>query len=656
MFRRLRLVPSGKTKLERAILVEQHRSLGDLVPLMYVLVFIDAVFLSIASYDSAPRKLTIVAPLLLGLAAGGRSLVWLIRRRRPQPDLRAIRRYLTGTIVAAAVLSLAFGGWALMLFDDADLTRRTCIALYIFIGAMTCCYCLQTFPVATHLVLTCGALPVTIRLLTSDNWFLVGIGVDIMVVSVVVLRMFRANYAGFVEVLASRAKMVTEQRLARLAEGRAHQLAYHDPLTGLPNRRALAEHLDATTRSIGPDEAFGLMLVDLDRFKSVNDVYGHPAGDQLLRAVADRLKTVVGESGRSYRLGGDEFAIVVHHHRRDLDRVRGIAHAVVRDVARPFLADDYVHHIGASVGIALFPIDGDDAQTLMRRADVALYKAKEAGRGCYCAFAEQMDSEIRRRSQIEAEMRVSLGARHFYPSYQPIVELASGRPIGFELLARWKRPDGDEIGPSQFIPIAEECGLINALMLDLLERACIEARDWEGAGNIAINVSPVQLQDGWLSQKMLSVLARTGFPPQRLTVEITENALIVDAAAARQAIESLKNQGIRLALDDFGTGYSSIQHLRMLPFDKIKIDRSFVETLNEDPEVLRIVRGIIGLAATLDLPVVAEGIETQAVADLLRTMGCAQGQGYLFGHPMSKAEVERWIAAEPSREARPAAS
>jgi diguanylate cyclase (GGDEF)-like protein len=655
MLRRLHLVPAGKTKLERALLIEQHRALGQLIPLMYVLVFIDALFLSFATYGSAPYRLTIVVPVLLGIAAAVRSIVWLLRRRRPPPDLRAIRRYLIGTIVAATVLSLAFGGWALLLFDDADLARRTCIALYIFIGAMTCCYCLQCFPVAARLVLACGALPVTLRLLTSGDWFLMGIGVDIVIVSFVVLRMFRTNYAGFVEVLGSRAEMATEQRRARLAESRAHQLAYHDPLTGLPNRRALAEYLALTTGTIGPGEAFGLMLVDLDRFKSVNDVHGHPAGDQLLRAVADRIRSVVGDAGRSYRLGGDEFAIVVRHERGDADRVRTVAHAVVRDVARPFRADERMHHIGASVGIALFPLDGEDADTLMRRADVALYKAKESGRGCYCAFAAQMDSEIRWRSQIEAEMRVALVAGEFYPRYQPIVELATGRPIGFELLARWNRPDGQAIGPSQFIPIAEECGLINALMLDLLERACRETCGWENAGNIAINVSPVQLQDGWLSQKILSVLARTGFPPQRLTVEITENALIVDAANARQAIESLKNQGIKLALDDFGTGYSSIQHLRMLPFDKIKIDRSFVEALADDPEVLRIVRAIIGLAATLDLPVVAEGIETPQTAELLRAMGCAQGQGYLFGYPMTKAEVERWIRGDAPPNARPAA-
>ncbi|OAN60262.1 diguanylate cyclase [Sphingomonas sp. TDK1] len=638
MLPQIHLVRSGRTKLDRAILTEQYRVLSRQIPLMYTLVFLDAMFLGFASYGSVHPRLSVLAPSLLGIAAAVRSIMWVARRGDSMPNLRRIRRYLIGTIVAAAVLSLAFGGWALVLFDQADLARRTCIALYIFIGAVTCCYCLQTFPIAAWLVMACGASPVIFCLVVSGDRFLVGLGVNIILVSAVVLRMFGATHAGFVDVLASRAEMAAGQRRARLAEQRAHQLAYHDPLTGLPNRRALTEYL----RRAEPNQ-FGLMLVDLDRFKSINDVHGHPVGDQLLRAVAGRLNWVVGEGGGSYRLGGDEFAITLPYADGEVDRVRSIAHAIVREVARPFLIDERMHHIGASVGIALYPDDATDADTLMRRADVALYQAKEAGRGCYCAFASQMDAEIRRRSTIEAEMREGLEQGLFYPRYQPIVDLRSGCVTGFELLARWRRDD-IEIGPDQFIPIAEECGLLNTLMLDLLDRACAETRDWPVPASIAINISPGQLRDDWLSHKILSVLARTGFPPQRLTVEITENALIVDAEKAHHAIESLKNQGVQLALDDFGTGYASIQHLRMLPFDKIKIDRSFIETLGESTEALRIVRAILGLAETLELPVVAEGIETVEIAQMLRALGCAQGQGYLFGRPMAKQEVEQWLA------------
>lgn len=292
MLQRINLVRSGRTQLDRAILTEQYRVLGQQIPLMYMLVFLDAVFLGFASYGAVSTRLSVAAPALLGVAALVRSLLWVRRQRNSVPNLRRIRRYLNGTIIAAAVLSLAFGGWALMLFFEVDLARRTSIALYIFIGAITCCYCLQTFPAAAWLVMTCGAYPVVVCLLASGDLFLVGLGVNIVLVSAVVLRMFGASHTVFVEVLASRAEMAAGQRRARLAERRAHELAYHDPLTGLPNRRALTEYLHRAEPA-----QFGLMLVDLDRFKSVNDVHGHPIGDQLLRAVAGRLRWVVGEEG-----------------------------------------------------------------------------------------------------------------------------------------------------------------------------------------------------------------------------------------------------------------------------------------------------------------------------------------------------------------------
>lgn len=238
-------------------------------------------------------------------------------------------------------------------------------------------------------------------------------------------------------------------------------------------------------------------------------------------------------------------------------------------------------------------------------------------------------------------MRAGIGRDEFKPFYQPIIDLKSGNPVGFELLARWATPDGEKIGPDEFIPIAEESGLINELMLRLIKQACTEARDWDPSLSIAVNISPVQLKDPWLSQKVLGTLARQGFAPQRLAIEITENAIISDADNAKRTIESFKNQGMRIGLDDFGTGYSSLHHLRVLPFDKIKIDRSFILALGSDPEALKIVRAINGLAQSLDLPVVAEGIECAATAELLRELGCAQGQGYFFGQAMSGDVVSK---------------
>ncbi|WP_342250058.1 putative bifunctional diguanylate cyclase/phosphodiesterase [Sphingomonas sp. OTU376] len=610
------------------ILVEQFRALRRQVPLMYLMMFADSAFLAFTAYDTVSPWWSLGMPALLAVLSAVRAAFWLKRRGDiPRPEL--IPNYLRGTILVAATLSFAFGGWGLLLYAEGDLMRRACIALYIFIGAISCCYCLQSVPRAGQAVLLCGAAPVTFCLILSPDWSLRGLGFNILVASFVAVRMMRTSHAGFVEMLASRSHMAAEQARAQGAEQRAHQLAYHDPLTGLPNRRALAEALERRMAPDGSGASLGLLIIDLDRFKSINDVHGHPAGDQLLRDVAARVSAVVGEEGVSYRLGGDEFAVILDG---DGEGARRIAHAIVNAVMKPFAGSELVHHIGASVGISLYPQDALDLDTLMRKADIALYKAKHSGRSQHCAFEPMLDAEIRRRAEIEREMREAMKTDAFVPYYQAIVCLKSHEVVGYELLARWRRAEGEEIGPEQFIPIAEECGLIDTLMLRLLRRACRETRDWQVP--ISINVSPTQLKDPWFSQKLLGVLIRERFPARRLTVEITENALIVDAGSAQDAIASLRNQGIQLALDDFGTGYSSLQHLQMLPFDRLKIDRSFVAAMGRDPQAMRLVLAIVTLANTLELPVVAEGIENAATAEALARLGCAMGQGFHFGHPM----------------------
>lgn len=430
----------------------------------------------------------------------------------------------------------------------------------------------------------------------------------------------------------------------RAAEERAHGLDYHDPLTGLHNRRALREHLGALATHRSVATRTGLLMVDLDRFKTVNDLHGHLAGDRLLMQVAARLAGVMPEGGRAFRIGGDEFAITLDLTRTDDDAARVLARQIVQEMSRSFDEGGRVHHISASVGISIFPDDAQDGEALMRRADIALYRAKEGG-GCgHRSFEPKMDAEIARRANIEAELREALKNEEFRPAFQPVLDLRTGATVGFELLARWPRSEGEEIGPGEFIPVAEESGLITELMLQTLAFACAEARDWDPALTIAINISPGQLADPELCGNILATLTRFGFAPRRLAVEITENALILDFDKAKTAIESFTNLGIKVGLDDFGTGYASLQHLRMLPFDKIKIDRSFILALDHDPEALKIVRAIIGLAASLELQIIAEGIENEAVALQLRDLGCTQGQGFHLGYPVPGSQVTRVLS------------
>lgn len=621
------------------LLVAQYQALRKQIPLMYALMSVDAAFLGFASFGEVPLGLSVGMPVALLLVTVCRALIW-VRRPGSVPPVASVRRHLRSTVILAGVLSSAFGGWGLLLLEAADPVQMFAVALYIFVGAIGCCYCLQPLPTAARLVMLLGAMPVTIRLILSSDWYLFGVATNFLIVAALVSRTLSTSHRGFIEVLNSRSEMLAEQERARLAEQKAQQLAYHDALTGLQNRRALTEHLDALRIGDTPAEKVALLLLDLDLFKSVNDVHGHPEGDRLLRCVAARLTRVVGEAGAAYRLGGDEFAVTLGLHRTQPDAGAEMAERLIKELGKPFQIDGLAHHIGASVGLSIFPVDAIDSETLMRRADIALYKAKAQGRSRHLAFEPGMDAEIARRSYLERDLRRDLTRNAFRPWYQPIVNLRSGRITGFEMLARWHKGERLRVGPDQFIPIAEECGLVGDLMLALLEQACADAARWDPDLTLSINVSPTQLKDRALSGKVLKVLEKTAFPPHRLKLEITENVLISEAENAKAVIGALKERGAKLALDDFGTGFSSIQHLRILPFDNIKIDRSFIEGLDQDDEAYRMIEGMIRLAASLNLPVVAEGIERPATLDLLKDLGCAEGQGFLFGKPMEAARVD----------------
>jgi diguanylate cyclase (GGDEF)-like protein len=615
------------------LLSEQYDALRKQIPLMYVLMFINIVFLGVSTYGDVPLTLSLGMPAAMSVAITVRAALWL-RRRTVAATPSQIRDYFRGTIAAAAVLSLVFGAWGVLLFEGTDSLRSSSVALYIFVGTISCCYCLLTLPVAGRLVLLFGAMPVTVQMLLSNDRHLVGIALNFLMVALIILRTMATSYGDFTEVVRSRSNMQAERERARGAELRAQQLAYSDALTGLPNRRALSEQLDTLPAQDGPATRLALLVLDLDRFKSVNDVHGHPAGDRLLQAVATRLVDTICSVGTAYRVGGDEFAVTIEFPEWDRDPTAELAQRIVATFAQPFLVEGLLHHIGASVGVSVSSRRAADRETLMRQADIALYKSKEQGRSQYQAFHAQMDVDLIRRSMLERDLRADINNSAFVPFYQPIVNLTSGDIAGFEMLARWKRVDGRQIGPNQFIPIAEECGLVGELMFQLLEQACVDAVSWPSHVTLAINVSPVQLKDPWFSEKVLAVLARTRFPAPRLTLEITENALISEPENAQRLVESLKNQGMLLALDDFGTGFSSIQHLRMLPFDKIKIDRSFVQELERGSESYKMVFAITQLAKSLSLGIVAEGIEKESSLELIRELGCAEAQGYLLGRPM----------------------
>lgn len=628
------------------LLLGQYYALRRQIPLMYALMFINVLFLGIATFRDVPLGMSFGIPVLLSVAIVARALLW-VRRRSIVVKPDEIKSYLRGTIVTAAILSMIFGAWGSVLFSEAEPIRSVSISLYVFVGAISCCFCLQALPVAGYMVLLFGVLPVTIRLFFASDWSLFSVGANFLIVALLILRTLSTNHAGFKAVLQSRADMLVEQERARAAELAAQHLAYRDTLTGLANRRALGEHLDRTLVRHGRGHGVGthlyLFMLDLDLFKGVNDAYGHGAGDHLLKAVAQRLTTVVEPAGHAFRLGGDEFAVTLEIRENSYMMAVAMADRLVREIAAPFSIGRFSHHISASIGISCFPANAADREALMQQADIAMYDAKSGGRSRHRFFEPSMGQALAERAILERDMRADFGTDAFHPCYQPIVNLASGRIVGFEMLARWTRPDGTTVEPNRFIPIVEECGLIDELMLQLLERVCVDAAKWPADLTIAINVSPIQFRDRWLAEKILALLVRQGFSARRIGLEITENALIADPVAAQRIIKSLRNQGVSVALDDFGTGFSSIQHLRLLPFDKLKIDRSFVANVDTDKAAHRMVSAIIRLAESLELSVVAEGVENASVRDTLHRLGCQEAQGYLLGMPLNAADTDAML-------------
>lgn len=431
----------------------------------------------------------------------------------------------------------------------------------------------------------------------------------------------------------------------RKAEVRAQHMAMTDPLTNLFNRRAIKEktaELSARASRRGKSVAF--LMVDLDGFKKVNDLYGHDCGDQLLCEVADRMRDTVPPSSIIARLGGDEFGICIVFEPEYPETVDRIAEDLVEALACPVTVSDTNQTITASIGISRPELDCDSIDMLIRRADIALYAAKKNGRNGFSWFDSGMEVEMRTRNSLEADIRAAIPNEEFVPYFEQQINLNTGELTGFEMLARWVSPMRGLIPPDDFIAVAEETGLIGELSLNVIRKALLEAKDWNHELTISVNISPVQLKDPWLAQKIVKLLVETGFPASRLEVEITESSLFKNLSLAQSIVGSLKNQGIQISLDDFGTGYSSLAHLRALPFDRIKVDRSFVSSMATNAESAAIVSAIAGLGASLAVPITAEGIEDQVAIDKLKALGCSKGQGFFYGQPLSVEQTRALLA------------
>ncbi|MFG1417992.1 EAL domain-containing protein [Xanthobacter sp. V0B-10] len=419
--------------------------------------------------------------------------------------------------------------------------------------------------------------------------------------------------------------------------------ARYDALTGLPNRLFFAERL-ATRLAHAGDRRIALLFIDLDYFKSVNDTLGHDIGDALLQAVAERLLDAVAEHDFVARLGGDEFAVICGEAEDDA-QAEAAALAVIEALRAPFMLEHHQVLTGASVGIAMFPRDGTDVATLLKCADLALYGAKNDGRGTARLFEANMGDTARARRDIELDLHEAWENSQFRMAYQPIFEAASGRLAGFEALLRWRHPVRGEVPPERFIPVVEESGLILKVGSWILDQSCRTAAGWPEHLFISVNVSPAQFRGGHTEQQVRDALKRSGLPPARLELEITESLLLKADSSVRALLDRFRAEGIILALDDFGTGYSSLRYLQVLNISRLKIDQSFIRRVVDDPHTRAIVKAILSLAQALELKSTAEGIEDQAQLDFLKQEGCTHFQGFLLGPPMSEEEATRLARA-----------
>jgi diguanylate cyclase (GGDEF)-like protein len=438
----------------------------------------------------------------------------------------------------------------------------------------------------------------------------------------------------------------------REAEAQIAHMAHHDALTNLPNRVLLRERLEEALAQVKRGGQIAVLYLDLDHFKSINDTLGHGVGDELLKQVALRLERSLGADDTIARLGGDEFAIVQTGIGSPSD-VANLASRIREALTRPYDLEGHQVPADVSIGISIAPDDTSDPDQLLKNADMALYRSKADGRGTFRFFEPQMDERVKARRTLELDLRNAIVSGEFELYYQPLLNLEHHQISGCETLLRWHHPTRGMVSPGEFIPVAEETGLINQIGEWVLRQACLEAASWPNEIAVAVNLSPVQFKNQNLAQLVVSALAHSGLPAQRLELEITEAVLLQNSDATLATLHRLRELGVRIAMDDFGTGYSSLSYLRSFPFDKIKIDRSFINDIADKDESGAIVQAVTSLASRLNMTTTAEGVETHAQLQIVESLGCTEMQGYLYSRPVPAAQLAKLLptTAKPAARA-----
>ncbi len=613
----------------------KFRSFSRHMPLLYGILVSNAAAIVITAFDSGQIVMTVLTPLLLCVIATTRGIWWWRRRDDTRISDAQVAYYLRRTCTLAVVMTLMYEGWCVWLYQEADTFMRSNLTFFLGLTEVSTVFCLMTFRAAALRVALVSTFSFAFYFSWADGgrmlaqtFVLCCVSVGMMVVTI--------NYnRSFAELIQSQRILRLRQRETEKLSEENRRIAFSDPLSGLPNRRELLSRLDRLEAGdqLAPD-SLAVLFIDLDGFKAVNDEHGHQAGDALIRNVCLRLRQHCPAHTVLARVGGDEFAVLLEAPGGGAGtQARALAQRLLEEIALPVMVERHVLQVGGSIGLAANTDPAARPRELLRRADTAMYHAKTAGKGQIAVYDPGFDEGRLRRLAIEAEIGSGLNRGEFSVHYQPIVEARTGRIVSAEALLRWPgRPEGP-LSPDQFIDIAEATGQIHPLGLFVLERAC---RDIGPLGDLklSVNVSPAQFRDPAFERQVAQVLKQTGFAPERLQFEITEGYLLSNPERVVRAVEAFKAQGMSVALDDFGTGFTSIHYLRSYGFSHIKLDKSLIDGLAPDSKAALLVTGAITLACGLDLQVIAEGVENEIQANLLRAAGCHELQGYHFGRPM----------------------
>ncbi len=630
------------TRSGRALVEEHYWSLRRQTPVVYLLGLVNLSAMEIAA--TGTLRIGVNVPTFIAACGVVRMWHWYGSRRSVAPSHDYMARRLQQTVWFAAAICLAVCARSLYLLQVGDAASHMAVMLFGGLTAIGVAYGLTTLPVAGSIPLILIIVPMSSTALFSHDHRIVGAACGLIVVTILTMQLLAAHSRHFTRVVHSRSVIASKQEVVEHARQEALVAATTDFLTGLPNRRAFVAALD--TAMGAPDKKLALAIVDLDRFKAVNDTFGHGIGDQLLKEVSTRLVEAVGSRGLVARLGGDEFGVLLHDIRKPKDaQVAGLQ--IVDRVNGQALIEGREFIIAASCGMALSRTCEDPSPSrLMADADLALYEVKDNPGGGLAVFELRMEAPRRRRARIERALQLAGVHEDLRLVFQPIYDLKTGRIVAHEALARWSDPELGAISPAEFVPIAEQLNVINSITCHLMRLAFEAARSWPAHIKLSFNLSAVQICSSGSAKTVLAALRRAGLAADRLQVEVTETALLADIDRARANLSELKKAGATIVLDDFGAGYASIGYLRELSFDQIKLDGGLVTAAQYSVDGKRLLRAVIGLCDILGVSTVAEHVESEELLQLVTELGCTSGQGFWLERPLPEAALS---SLQPAR-------